>query len=228
MFRMCYIPLVLLSVSGIQAADSVADSSAEATDALESAFRISPVYWDQNISVVDICGCESEASVGMLLWPASTGELLKLMDALKYEYEMQSFQCVVFSLVEAKTEPEVQKMLLALKECVTMCDMLRIPLRIAIGRDGSWLDVTPTYPVASARYLMVQADAKMVLAEAEGSAVVQTASLAELQPYLTGSADKPAPVNIMWAPSAANYAGFVALIEACDKLNVDYSLYLLP
>lgn len=220
--------MVLLSVSGIQAADTAEDSSAVVSEALESAFRISPVYWDQNISVVDICGCESEATADMLLWPTSTGELLKLMDALKYEYEMRSFQCVVFSLVETKGESDLQKMLLALKECVTMCDMLRIPLRIAIGRDGSWLDVTPTYPVASARYLMVQADAKMLLVGADGHSVAELASLADLQPHLTGSADKPTPVNIMWAPSVANYADFVALVEACDKLNVEYSLYVLP
>ncbi len=228
MFRACYIPLVLLSVSGIRAADAAQDSSFVVSEALESAFRISPVYWDQNISVVDICGCESDATTGMLPWPASTGELLQLMDALKYEYEMRSFQCVVFSLIETQAEADVQKMLLALRECVTMCDMLRIPLRIAIGRDGSWLDVTPTYPVASARYLVVQADAAMRLCDADGNPVAEGSSPEAVLQHLSSAADKPAPVNIMWEPSAANYAGFVALIEACDKLRVEYSLYLLP
>lgn len=228
MFRACYIPLVLLSVSGIRAADAAHDSSFVVSEALESAFRISPVYWDQNISVVDICGCESDATTGMLPWPASTGELLQLMDALKYEYEMRSFQCVVFSLVTGQSEPDASKMLNALSECVTMCDMLRIPLRIAIGRDGNWLELTPTYPVSTARNLMIPGNVKRVLREADGTIVKVFESLKDVPPLLKGSNAEPEPVNIFWKPSTGNLAEFVELIEAFHHEDIEYSLHLLP
>ncbi|MBE6417722.1 MAG: hypothetical protein E7033_04575 [Akkermansiaceae bacterium] len=228
MFRACYIPLVLLSVSGIRAADAAQDSSFVVSEALESAFRISPVYWDQNISVVDICGCESDATTGMLPWPASTGELLQLMDALKYEYEMRSFQCVVFSLVTGQSEPDASKMLNALSECVTMCDMLRIPLRIAIGRDGNWLELTPTYPVSTARNLMIPGNVKRVLREADGTIVKVFESLKDVPPLLKGSNAEPEPVNIFWKPSTGNLAEFVELIEAFHHEDIEYSLHLLP
>lgn len=228
MFRMRYIPLLLMGVAGLTVAETTEEASAGLSEALETAFRIPPVYWDKNISVVDICGCETEATAALLPWPTTTGELLELMDGLKYAYEMRSFQCVVFSLVTGQSEPDSSKMLNALSECVTMCDMLRIPLRIAIGRDGNWLELTPTYPVSTARNLMIPGNVKSVLREADGTIVKVFSSLKDVPPLLKGSNAEPEPVNIFWKPSTGNLAEFVELIEAFHQEDIEYSLHLLP
>ena len=75
--------LAMVMTSGLWAADeSTVDDNGLST-ALESAFRIAPVHWDKNVSVVEICGVADGSDESVMLWPESTGELLKMMDALK-------------------------------------------------------------------------------------------------------------------------------------------------
>ncbi len=197
-------------------------------EAVNTAFTINPVHWDKNIAVVDVCGGEVAGMSDALQWPQTTGELLKLMDALKYEYETRCFQCVVFSM-DAAAEGEVaQKALNALVECVTVCDMLRIPLRLAIRKGQDWVDIAPTYTTQTASHLMLVADGRIRLFNAESVLQLTVATPAEAETALKTAAEQGTVVNLFWRPEAATYARFVELVERCNTLGVEYALMLRP
>lgn len=197
-------------------------------EAMSTAFNIAPVHWDKNIAVVDVCGGAVTGVNDILQWPETTGELLKLMDALKYEYETRCFQCVVFSLDAAADAASAQKSLNALVECVTVCDMLRIPLRIAIRRGEDWVEVEPTYTTQDAAHLMLTTGGSLNFYTAVGSLQLAAQTVAELGPALTAAAEQGTVVNLFWKPEAATYARFIELIELCNKLNIEYALMLQP
>lgn len=197
-------------------------------DALSTAFNIAPVHWDKNIAVVDICGAPVEGMSDILQWPETTGELLKLMDALKYEYETRCFQCVVFSMDAATEGTAAQRMLAALSECVTVCDMLRIPLRIAIRKGEKWVELAPTYTTQNAAHLMLGADGRVRFYEAEDTLQFTDSTVAEAASALKAAAEQGTVVNLFWKPAPASYAAFVELVELCNDLNVEYALMLQP
>lgn len=197
-------------------------------EAMSTAFNIAPVHWDKNIAVVDVCGGAVTGVNDILPWPETTGELLKLMDALKYEYETRCFQCVVFSLDAAADAASAQKSLNALVECVTVCDMLRIPLRIAIRRREDWVEVEPTYTTQDAAHLMLTTGGSLNFYTAAGSLQLAAQTVAELETALTAAAEQGTVVNLFWKPEAATYARFIELIELCNKLNIEYALMLQP
>lgn len=197
-------------------------------EAMSTAFNIAPVHWDKNIAVVDVCGGAVTGVNDILPWPETTGELLKLMDALKYEYETRCFQCVVFSLDAAADAASAQKSLNALVECVTVCDMLRIPLRIAIRRGEDWVEVEPTYTTQDAAHLMLTTGGSLNFYTAAGSLQLAAQTVAELETALTAAAEQGTVVNLFWKPEAATYARFIELIELCNKLNIEYALMLQP
>jgi hypothetical protein len=197
-------------------------------EAMSTAFNIAPVHWDKNIAVVDVCGGAVTGVNDILPWPETTGELLKLMDALKYEYETRCFQCVVFSLDAAADAASAQKALNALVECVTVCDMLRIPLRIAIRRGEDWVEVEPTYTTQDAAHLMLTTGGSLNFYTAAGSLQLAAQTVAELETPLTAAAEQGTVVNLFWKPEAATYARFIELIELCNKLNIEYALMLQP
>lgn len=198
------------------------------SEAMSTAFNIAPVHWDKNIAVVDVCGAAVTGANDILQWPETTGELLKLMDALKYEYETRCFQCVVFSLDAAADTAAAQKSLNALIECVTVCDMLRIPMRIAIRRGEDWVEVAPTYTTQDATHLMLESAGSLSLYTAAGTLQHTVQTVAELEPSLTSAAEQGTVVNLFWKPEAATYARFIELIELCNKLNIEYALMLQP
>lgn len=209
------------------AAESSMDENALST-ALESAFRISPVHWDKNISVVEICGVTSADDESVMQWPDSTGELLKLMDALKYEYDMRGFHCVVFT-VDAKVPADsAPKMLNALMECVTVCDMLRIPLRLTVKNGEAWVEVAPTYPSGSSQHLIIDADGEVCLYAADDALLAPVQGVTDWKQQLAALEEQQSRVNILWKPEAGNLARFVEVLELCNSLNVDYSLMLSP
>lgn len=197
-------------------------------EAMSTAFNIAPVHWDKNIAVVDVCGGAVTGVNDILPWPETTGELLKLMDALKYEYETRCFQCVVFSLDAAADAASAQKSLNALVECVTVCDMLRIPLRIAIRCGEDWVEVEPTYTTQDAAHLMLTTGGSLNFYTAAGSLQLAAQTVAELETALTAAAEQGTVVNLFWKPEAATYARFIELIELCNKLNIEYALMLQP
>lgn len=197
-------------------------------EAMSTAFNIAPVHWDKNIAVVDVCGGAVTGVNDILPWPDTTGELLKLMDALKYEYETRCFQCVVFSLDAAADAASAQKSLNALVECVTVCDMLRIPLRIAIRCGEDWVEVEPTYTTQDAAHLMLTTGGSLNFYTAAGSLQLAAQTVAELETPLTAAAEQGTVVNLFWKPEAATYARFIELIELCNKLNIEYALMLQP
>lgn len=221
MLRLRYIPLILLSLANVHAENTPDES-------LSSAFSISPVHWDKNIAVVDVCGAAMADMGDILQWPTTTGELLKLMDALKYEYEMRGFHCVVFSMDATADASVAPTMLAALSECVTVCDMLRIPLRIAIRKGDDWVEVSPTYTTQSASHLMLGEDGRMRLFSAEHKLQLSVGSSSELQETLEDMAEKGSVVNLFWKPAATSYARFVELIELCNALDVEYALMIEP
>ena len=211
-----------LMMLGVLHAESTPD------EAVSTAFNIAPVHWDKNIAVVDICGGPVQGLSDVLQWPETTGELLKLMDALKYEYETRCFQCVVFSM-DAAAEGEVaQKALNSLIECVTVCDMLRIPLRLAIRKGEEWVELAPTYSAQSASHLMLGDDGILRLFNEESVLQLTATTVAEAEPSLKLAAEQGAVVNLFWKPEAATYARFVELVELCNMLNVEYALMLQP
>lgn len=197
-------------------------------DALGTAFNIAPVHWDKNIAVVDVCGAPVEGMSDMLQWPETTGELLKLMDALKYEYETRCFQCVVFSMDATTEGVAAQRMLAALSECVTVCDMLRIPLRIAIRKGEKWVELAPTYTSQNATHLMLSADGCVRFFDAEDTLQFTVSSVAEAASALKNAAEQGTVVNLFWKPEPTSYTAFVEIIELCNDLNVEYALMLLP
>lgn len=216
-----YLPLILLSITGVQA-ESTPD------EALSSAFSITPVHWDKNIAVVDVCGAPVSGMADILLWPETTGELLKLMDALKYEYEMRGFHSVVFSMDAAAEGVVAHKMLSALSECVTACDMLRIPLRLAIRKGEEWVEVNPTYTTQTASHLMLGEDGGLRLFSSDCELQHSAATLADMSAKLKALAEQGTVVNLFWKPAASSYARFVELVELCNSLELEYALMLEP
>ena len=203
---------------------SPAYAESSPSEAMSTAFNIAPVYWDKNIAVVDVSGGAVAGADDILQWPETTGELLKLMDALKYEYETRCFQCVVFSL-DANAE---QKALNALVECVTVCDMLRIPMRIVIQKAGEWVEIAPTYTTTTASHLMLAEDGSLYLYSAENVLQHTAGSVAEVETVLKSTAEQGEVVNLFWKPEAATYARFIELVELCNRLNVEYALMIQP
>ena len=197
-------------------------------EAVSTAFNINPVHWDKNIAVVDVCCGAVPGLSDVLQWPETTGELLKLMDALKYEYETRCFQCVVFSLDAAATGDAAQKALNALVECVTVCDMLRIPLRLAVRKGDDWVDVAPTYTTQNASNLMLGEDGRIRMFNAASELQLTVATVAEAESTLKTIAEQGTVVNLFWQPQAATFARFVELVELCNAQSVEYALMLRP
>ena len=203
-----------------------ADNTPE--EAVSTAFIINPVHWDKNIAVVDVCCGAVEGLSDVLQWPETTGELLKLMDALKYEYETRCFQCVVFSLDATAEGEAAQKALNALVECVTVCDMLRIPLRLAVRKGEDWLDIAPTYTTQTASNLMLGEDGRIRMFNAASELQLTVATVSEAESALKTAAEQETVVNLFWQPQAATFACFIELVELCNALSVEYALMLRP
>ncbi len=225
--RSFLMPVLLLPMVHADDAENAVSDNGPA-EAMVSGFLLPPVHWDKNISVVDVCGSPLPGADNVVQWPDTTGELLKLMDALKYEYELKYFHCVVFSLDSAATGAVADKMLQSMLECVTACDMLKIPVRLALSKGESWVEVAPTYTSQTANHLMLGADASFRLFSEENLLMFSGQSMAELETQLKALAEKEAVVNLFWKPSAANMASFVQLVELCNSLDVDYALYIEP
>lgn len=197
-------------------------------EAVSTAFNINPVHWDKNIAVVDVCCGAVPGLSDVLQWPETTGELLKLMDALKYEYETRCFQCVVFSLDASATGDAAQKALNALVECVTVCDMLRIPLRLAVRKGDDWVDIAPTYTTQTASNLMLGEDGRIRMFNAASELQLTVATVTEAESTLKTAAEQGTVVNLFWQPQAATFARFVELVELCNAQSVEYALMLRP
>lgn len=221
MLHVRYILPAMMMCGGVEA-----DTMPEA--AKETAFNIAPVHWDKNIAVVDVCGGKVAGMSDALPWPESTGELLKLMDALKYEYETRCFQCVVFSMDAAAEGEAAQKALGALAECVTVCDMLRIPLRIAMRQGEEWLEIAPTYSTQTASHLMLEEDGHLSFYSDENKLLLRAASVAEMQSSLKTLAEQGTVVNVFWKPQAVTFSAFLELVQLCHSLGVEYALMLQP
>ncbi len=202
-----------------------ADSSAEAES---TGFYIAPVHWDKNIAVVDVCSAAEPGANDVVLWPETTGGLLRLMDALKYEYEMRYFQCVVFVLAAEADAVAVKKTLKALIECVTVCDLLRIPLHISIRRGDEKVEVFPTYANQDSSCLILEADGGLSFYSATATLPFTAQAVAELEPSLASAAEQGTAVILYWTPEVASYARFIELIELCNKLDIGYTLMIQP
>ena len=220
--------LAMVMTSGLWAADeSTVDDNGLST-ALESAFRIAPVHWDKNVSVVEICGVSDGSDESVLQWPDTTGELLKLMDALKYEYDMRGFYCVVFTIDSKVATENAPKMLNALVECVTVCDMLRIPLRLTVKNGDSWIEVAPTYPSVSGHHLLIAGDGEVSYALADDVAPTAVQAVADWKQQLDNLVKQQVRINLLWKPQVESLSRFVEVLEQCNSLNADYSLMLRP
>ena len=226
--RSLLMPVLLLPMVHADDAENTVSTNNGPAEALVSGFLLPPVHWDKNISVVDVCGSPLQGVDNIVQWPDTTGELLKLMDALKYEYELKYFQCVVFSLDSAATGEVADKMLQSLLECVTACDMLKIPVRLALRKDESWVEVAPTYTNQTACHLMLGEDASYRLFSEESLLLFSGQSVPELEAQLKSLAEKDTVLNLFWKPSAGNMASFVQLVELCNALEVGYALYIEP
>ena len=225
--RSLLMPVLLLPMVHADDAENAVSDNGPA-EAMVSGFLLPPVHWDKNISVVDVCGSPLQGVDSVVEWPDTTGELLKLMDALKYEYELKYFQCVVFSLDSGATGAVADKMLQSLLECVTACDMLKIPVRLALRKGENWVEVAPTYTSQTASHLMLGEDASFRLFSEESLLMFSGQSVAELETQLKSLAEKDTVVNLFWKPTAGNMASFVQLIELCNSLEVGYALYIEP
>lgn len=225
--RSLLMPVLLLPMVHADDAENAVPDNGPA-EAMVSGFLLPPVHWDKNISVVDLCGSPLPGADNVVQWPDTTGELLKLMDALKYEYETRCFQCVVFSLDASAEGEAAQKALNALVECVTVCDMLRIPLRLAVRKGEDWLDIAPTYTTQTASNLMLGEDGRIRMFNAASELQLTVATVAEAESALKTAAEQEAVVNLFWQPQAATFASFIELVELCNALSVEYALMLRP
>lgn len=220
--------LAMVMMTGLCSADEASVEDNGLSTALESAFRIAPVHWDKNVSVVEICGVADGSDESVMLWPESTGELLKMMDALKYEYDMRAFHCIVFTIDAKADVAGTPKMLNALMECVTVCDMLRIPLRLSVKNGDSWIEVAPTYPSVSGHHLLIAADGEVSFAVADEVAPSPIQEVKEWKQQLENLVKQQVRINLLWKPKSESVARFVEVLEACNSLNADYSLMLRP
>lgn len=220
--------LAMVMTSGLWAADESDANDTGLSTALESAFRITPVHWDKNVSVVEICGISDGGDESMLQWPDTTGELLKLMDALKYEYDMRGFHCVVFAIDAKATTENAPKMLNALIECVTVCDMLRIPLRLTVKNGESWIEVAPTYPSVSGHHLLIAGEGEVSFAHADDVTPTPVQESMDWKQQLESLVKQQVRINLLWSPQYESLPRFVEVLEQCNSLGVDYSLMLNP
>lgn len=197
-------------------------------DALVSGFPVMPVHWDKNIAVVDVCAAPIDGVEDIATWPSSTGELLKFMDALKYEYDLKYFQCVVFSLDAAAQGAAATSMLNAMMECVTVCDILHIPFRVAVRENSSWVEVAPTYSTQNSYHLMLTQDAGMLLFDSDNKLLLSATTVPDLEAQLKALAEKAQVVNLYWMPDSGNLQKFVDLVQLCQEVNAEFALFLVP